>query len=377
MKSNNKRVMVAGHVCLDITPVFQMNSISRLGDVLAPGKLIHVGNADIHTGGAVSNTGLAMKKLGANVSLVAKIGDDAFGHVVKEKLNEYDSGNDLVVKPANSTSYSVVVAIPGIDRIFLHHPGANDSFIADDITDKMLDGVRHFHFGYPPLMKKMYENNGVELISLFQRVKKHGITTSLDMAAVDPNSPAGNVDWEILMKGLMPYVDFFLPSVEELGFMLNRTMYDDWNRRAEGGDVTRILDIKRDIEPLADRLLRLGTKVVLIKCGAPGMLYKTAGADEMDMILKKNALSPEGWNNKSGFEESYLADKVVSGTGAGDTSIAAFLASMLRGYDLDKCVKLAAATGACCLSSYDALGGLKPLDELWERICNGWEKERF
>lgn len=376
-RQNNKLVMVAGHVCLDITPVFQTDAANSLRDVFAPGKLIHVGNAVIHTGGAVSNTGLAMKKLGLGVKLVAKIGDDALGHVVLEKLNEYGSGDDLVVDAAASTSYSIVAAIPGIDRIFLHHPGANDHFAARDITEKMLEGICHFHFGYPPLMQSMYENNGVELISLFSKVKARGITTSLDMAMVDLNSPAGKTDWHALLRGLMPYVDFFMPSVEELGFMLDRGMYDAWNRQAEGGDITRILNIPADVEPLADALGAMGAKVVLIKCGAPGMLYKTAGENAMREILQVHSLSPAEWCDKAGFEESYRAGEIVSGTGAGDTSIAAFIASMMRGYGADKCVKLAAATGACCVTAYDALSGLKPLDELWTRICQGWEKNRL
>ena len=75
----NKKVIAAGHICLDITPVFHGTNVSRLDDILSPGKLVHVGAPDIHVGGSVSNTGLAMKILGADVSLAGKVGDDAFG----------------------------------------------------------------------------------------------------------------------------------------------------------------------------------------------------------------------------------------------------------------------------------------------------------
>ena len=66
------------------------------------------------------------------------------------------------------------------------------------------------------------------------------------------------------------------------------------------------------------------------------------------------------------------ADIVRSGTGAGDTSIAAFLAAVLSGRDPASCIALASAEGACCVTAYDALSGLKPLDELEERIRKGW-----
>jgi hypothetical protein len=37
-------------------------------------------------------------------------------------------------------------------------------------------------------------------------------------------------------------------------------------------------------------------------------------------------------------------------------------------------MQLSAATGACCVSSYDALSGLKSFEFLREKIRNGWEK---
>ena len=63
-----KKVIAAGHICLDITPVFPDAKTGRLEDVLSPGKLVEMKEADVHTGGSVANTGLAMKLLGADVT---------------------------------------------------------------------------------------------------------------------------------------------------------------------------------------------------------------------------------------------------------------------------------------------------------------------
>lgn len=35
-----KKVIAAGHICLDITPVFPEKTISAVTDILLPGKLI-------------------------------------------------------------------------------------------------------------------------------------------------------------------------------------------------------------------------------------------------------------------------------------------------------------------------------------------------
>lgn len=64
-RAMSKKVIAAGHICIDITPAFPARKVKAVGDILAPGKLIEVGAADAHTGGSVANTGLAMKIFGA------------------------------------------------------------------------------------------------------------------------------------------------------------------------------------------------------------------------------------------------------------------------------------------------------------------------
>lgn len=370
----SKKIIVAGHICLDITPIFPDKKASKLDDILSPGKLVQTGAADVHTGGAVANTGLALKVLGANVSLMGKVGCDAFGDMICGILKKYDADKYMIRSEAESSSYSVVLAVPGIDRIFLHNPGANNTFCAGDVPSDALTDASLFHFGYPPLMRMMYENTGEQLVRLMQSVKKAGVSTSLDMAAIDPDTEAGKLDWNEILKRVLPHVDFFVPSVEELCFMLDKERFAEWQNRAEGKDITEILDIEKDVKPLAEICMSYGVKVLLIKCGAPGMFYKTANAKALSDISPRVGLDIGAWADKEGFEASYVPDCILSGTGAGDTSIAAFLASVINGETPETAMQLATATGACCVTSYDALSGLKPLNELKEKISAGWQK---
>lgn len=368
-----RKVIAAGHVCLDITPVFPAQKAGKVSDIMIPGKLIHMEGADVHTGGAVANTGLAMKFLGADVTLMGKIGADAFGDMVLHILRGYEAHQGMVVSEGESTSYSVVVAIPGIDRIFLHDPGANDTFGCADIDYRKVEEADLFHFGYPPLMRRMYRDEGKELAEMFRRVKEAGAATSLDLAAVDAGSEAGRADWEEILKKTLPHVDFFVPSAEELCFMLDKERYEAWSARAEGRDITEVIT-PEDVKPLAESAAAMGAKAVLIKCGALGMYYKTASAGEVEALCGRLGLSIEQWAGKEGFEKSFVPEKILSGTGAGDTSIAAFLVSVLEGCGIEEAVEMALATGACCLSAYDALSGLKPLAELREKIARGWSR---
>ena len=369
-----KKIVSAGHICLDITPVFPSgHSYDRIGDLLVPGKLIRTDAASVHTGGSVANTGLALKLLGRDVTLLGKVGKDAFGSIIEAILAGYGAGG-LIADEQSSTSYSVVLAVPGMDRIFLHNPGANDTFSASDIPEEALKDAALFHFGYPTLMKRMYDENGSELQRLFRRVKERGIATSLDLAAVDPQSDAGRADWQGILAGTLPNVDFFVPSFEELCYMLDRSCYD--TLCAMGGDMTEQEGIPERADDLARKCLELGCGAVLIKCGLAGMVYRTGNRERMAQVGAKLEQNADEWTERSGIQPCYRAAVVRSATGAGDVSIAAYLTALMNGETPGDCAKLAAAEGAASVSSYDALGGILSLDELKERIAAYEKGER-
>ncbi len=367
----NQTIAVAGHLCIDITPGFsQTKTTENISQLLMPGKIINVENASFSAGGAVANTGLALKKLGSPVILMGKIGQDAFGTVIRQTFEKYQAAGHLIVAEEESTSYTIVIAPPGVDRIFLHHPGCNDTFCMDDLDFEAIGQARHFHFGYPSLMRSMYLDGSQELVRIFTRVKEMGLTISLDMAAVEDDSEAGRQDWTQIVKNLLPLVDFFVPSIEELGYMIDPALYQDWTRRAGDRDIPSILDVEKDVQPLAKMLFDWGAKCVLIKCGASGIYLRTSTPE----VMKKIAPEFTSWGNLEYFEKSFVPDRILSGTGAGDTSIAAFLKAALDGYPPKRCLQLAAATGASCITAYDALSGLKSFPELIQRIDSGWEK---
>ena len=109
MEEGNKKVAVAGHISLDITPVFQNSGKQKLSELFQPGKLLKVGKAMMCTGGAVSNTGLGLKRLGADVVLMAKIGDDYFGNALKDMISAHGCETCISQVPGENTSYTIVL----------------------------------------------------------------------------------------------------------------------------------------------------------------------------------------------------------------------------------------------------------------------------
>jgi len=373
--------VVAGHICLDVTPAFRAGGRS-VGEILRPGCLVQVGGAVVSTGGPVSNTGFPMRRLGVNVRLMGKCGDDMFGRALLEKIQAEAPGAEsgMRIVPGEETSYTVVVNPPGIDRIFLHCHGANDTFTAADIDLTTVAQAKLFHFGYPPLMARMYGDGGRELVEIFRQVKATGATTSLDMAYPDPRSAAGAADWPGIVERTLPFVDVFTPSVEELVFMLRRKKFDELS--AQAGDRELLTQIDGELlSSLGRQCLEMGAAVVLIKCGWYGMYIASAGAARfacgvgrgLSMTMNgepARASTAASWIGRELFEPGYRVEKVVSATGAGDCAIAAFLTSCLRGCRLEDAVRNACAVGAQNVTAADSISGVKTWDQTLAQVAS-------
>ncbi|MBA3825854.1 MAG: carbohydrate kinase family protein, partial [Ktedonobacterales bacterium] len=253
-------VVVAGHICLDVIPTFAATG----GGAVRPGTLVRVGPAQFAPGGAVANVGMALSRLGCLPRLVGKVGADQFGATLLALLRAQDAqlAAGMRITAGETTSYSVVINPPGIDRTFLHCPGANDTFGAAEMATLDWAGVRLLHFGYPPLMARIAADDGAELATLLGEARAHGVTTVLDMAWPDPDSALGQIDWGTLLRRCLPHVDCFMPSVEEVRFML------------DGAGNTESWTVA-ELDALAERCLAMGAAIVAIKLGDQGLYLRT------------------------------------------------------------------------------------------------------
>lgn len=369
MKSENLKVMVAGHICLDITPVFSPDNKGGFSEIFSPGKLINVGQAVFGTGGTVANTGQAMVRLGVDVLLNGKVGDDAIGGLVKQLVGR-DRACFLKTVPGENSSYSIVLALPGSDRMFLHNPGTNDTFTADDVDYDSLKTCLLFHFGYPTLMKKFYENQGDELVRMFRQVKDTGVITSLDMALPDSNSESGRVDWRKIFRKVLPYVDIFLPSVEEIAFMIDRDLFE--KRKIEAGGKDPVFSYTAaDCSYLSEKLIEMGTAIVAIKNGIRGYYLRTAEQKRLDSVWNVLECDSKGWPQRELWAGSYKTDKFGSATGAGDATIAGFLTALLKGSGPVECLRVANTVGWQNVREMDAISGIKDWKRTFEMAQDG------
>jgi sugar/nucleoside kinase (ribokinase family) len=354
-------VIVSGHICADLIPEMGHTPASALA---SPGRLYEVGPLTLTVGGMVANTGMALHRLGVPVTMMAAVGDDKLGEAVITTLKAHDPllASAIRVRAGVSSSYSVVLAPQATDRTFLHHTGQNQSFGADDVDYAVVKQARLFHLGYPPLLPRLIADDGAELIHLFKRVRQGGTVTSMDMAMPDPEGISGRVDWRRILAGTLPHVDLFLPSIDEVVFMLRRADYDRW-----GGDA--LAHINRDyLTALADELLALGAGVVGFKLGEMGVYLKTG---DRPLGLNQAGVQPDAWAALDLWQPAFEVT-VAGTTGAGDASYAGFMAALLRGLPPRECLRWACAVGACCVEAVDSTGGVRTWDETARRLTAGW-----
>ncbi len=336
---------------------------------IEPGRLYHAGPVSYSTGGAVSNTGLALHRLGISVKLIGKVGDDQFGRTVLDLFQKQDAtlATSMMIARGEHTSYSIVISPPNVDRSFLHNPGANDTFRLSEINWDDWPDVGIVHFGYPPLMELVYADGGRELADFFAAAHQRGMTTSLDMSMPDPSSPAGAVNWREWLTRVLPHVDFYLPSLEETEFMLRRPgqgrsepAAPDSQACEENGPIDH-----DHLWSLAEELLGFGASVVVLKLGEHGLYLRTAE-------LNSSALSLD-WRRREMLAPCFQVDAIGT-TGAGDSTIAGFLAAVHHHAEPAEALVQAVAVGAFCVEASDALSGVRSLAEVARRVNNGWSR---
>ena len=352
--------VVAGHLCLDIIPHSE-------GEVrLEPGSMTSVGGTTFATGGGVANVGLSLLKLGVDTRLIGQVGRDGFGEQVKSVLRSHDprAADGITTSDTCATSYTVVINPPGVDRCFLHHPGCNDSLSAASLN---LDGLepRLFYFGYPPLMRGIYEDGGAGLAALFSDLREKGVTTALDMSLPDAGGPTGTIDWHLFLQRVLPHTDVFFPSLPEMLFMLERESFEN----GEWQDVPVPAPFFYD---LAEQLLDMGAGIVGLKLGEDGLYLRTADEDRSGQVGRAFS-QPSAWAKQEYWSPVFEVE--VGGTvGAGDASLAGFLAGVLRGLSPDEALTLACAVGACSVEAADAVSGVQSWETTQSRVDGGWAR---
>ena len=334
------RIAITGHICVDIRP--QLGVTAQFD----PGRLVEVGPVAITLGGAVGNTAKDLSHLGVPISVSTCIGDDELGRLVRAEL-ETDPlvASDVRVAPGQFTSYSLILEPFATDRTIWHHVGANSAFTGEHIDPAHCD---LFHLGYPPLLPSLIADGGQPLHQLLARVRDADATTSVDLAVVDPDSAAAELDWEQILSRMLRHTDVLSPSLDDLTSALGIT------ERYSPALVER----------LADQMLAWGAAVVALSAGEEGLFIKSAGRERLQSAGRALAPRADEWADRALHVPPVWVDTPVTTNGAGDALTAGLLCGIPAGSGPEAAARLAAACSAALVggrsTTRDAVLSLSP-----------------
>lgn len=101
-------------------------------------------------GGAPGNLLAALNRYGCSTAFLAKVGDDAFGHLLVATLEEAGIATDgILVDPTVFTTLAFVTFDETGDRhfSFARKPGADTCLRFEELDLSLIDRCRDFHFG--------------------------------------------------------------------------------------------------------------------------------------------------------------------------------------------------------------------------------------
>lgn len=304
-------VIVVGELNVDLI----LNSIDSFPE-MGKEKLAKSMNLTLGSSSAIFASNLS--SLGAQVGFIGKIGNDAFGNLVKESLSAKKVNTDMLITSDKWNTGVTIVLNYTEDRAMVTYPGAMEHLTMNDISEEVISTAKHLHFSSYFLQPGIQK----DITKLFKMTKEKGITTSLDIQW-DPNEK-----WDFNYKEVLPFVDVFLPNEQEALLLTNEGILEN-----------------------AINKLAQCSKYVVVKLGSKGSIVAA--------------------NGTSVFKKSFLNDKVVDAIGAGDSFNAGFIFKFINGCDIDECQTFGNLTGAI---NTTAAGGTTAFENYDQIIKIGKEK---
>lgn len=308
--SHSLEVVLAGLALVDV--------IGRPVDIKRPprrGGLQLLDSMTVTTGGNVSNCGIDLAKLGFRVAGISRVGNDPLGELVRRHFAQFRIDTSGITVDARAQTSATFVAVEaGGERTFFHTRGCLKNFRVEDVLDRipLIRKSRLFAMGYLGLLPEC-ESHLPRLFRTLKKETKVGIL--LDTGGNPRRRP-------VLMRQVLPYVDYFIPSIEEAA----------------------ILTGAHSPEAMVKTFRRWGAAgVVGIKMGGDGCFITDA--------------------TRSAYVPAVKVRKVVDATGAGDAFVAGFLAATLRGLPPLAAAAKANAIAASCVTAVGASTAIKPFDE--------------
>ncbi len=308
-----------GELLIDFTPSGELG-----------GQKLFMQNA----GGAVANVAVAMARFGVSSGYTGMVGNDAFGHYLKDVLN--DKGVDtsgLMVSDVYNTTLAFVHLFSNGDRDFSFYrkPGADIMYSADMVDEDAIRKARVFHFGSLSLTDEPARSATMRMLQI---AKDAGVVVSYDPNYRAPLWSDEKTAKEMMLEG-MTYADILKISDNEIDFLFGEMPY----------------------EQAAQMLLSRGIKLVFITMGSEGAIYA----------------------HRAGVGRAApFAAQAVDATGAGDCFTGGVLSQFMQSgkslaeltlNDIAGFARFANAAASICVEGKGGIPSIPSLKKVEQRLC--------
>ena len=297
-----KRIVAVGSINTDIT--------LNVDEPPLPGSTIITTSSSTTLGGKGANQAVGAAKLGREVALIGKIGNDYDSTVIYDTLKkERVLTHGLRRDSRTLTGKAYIHVMKDAESSITILPGANKLLLPEDILSR----------------EHLFEGSGYCLISTeipvetvvqaAKTAKKHGAKTILKPAALHQ-----------LPGQLLENTDIFVPNKNE---------------------ATALCPEEKTPEGQAAAFFARGCPVIIITLGKNGCYLKTADQEQY-------------------FPAASFPS--VDSTGGADAFIAALAAYLTEGYELEKAIRIATCAAGFCVSRAGVLPALVDRSSLENHI---------
>ena len=170
------------------------------------GGTVFIDELTLAVSGAGGTAAIAAAKMGLRTLAVSGVGEDLMGDWVMQRLQHFGVDTSTVQrKPGWKTSSSIVTTRRDGSRPALHMKGATGNFYVEDAMIPQVIDATVFHAGGVGLMDAMDKGRTAVVM---KAAKAASAITTVDVFAGSPKDLPAVAD-------VLPYTDYFMPSIEE------------------------------------------------------------------------------------------------------------------------------------------------------------------
>lgn len=280
----------------DTVVIGELNVDLILNHIDAPpsiGKEVLANQMTLTLGSSSAIFASNLSTLGSKVAYVGALGSDDFGNYILSCLQKKGVDTRYIIQSSKWATGASIALNFDEDRAMITYPGAMAHLSYADIPTEALAQAKHLHLSSIFLQSALVS----DAINLFKKAKEMNLTTSLD-PQWDPAEK-----WNINLNELLPFVDVFMPNVNELKAL---------------------------------------TKTTYLEAGI-GLLIPMANT----IVVKNGRDGAYLWEKQKFIHQpSFLNSHVVDSIGAGDSFDAGFIHQFLQGKPSKECLAFGALTGA-------------------------------